>query len=382
MDIFLAILLIISFLLNICFFFLLFFKLKTNSLDNKNVSLTTINIADEQKQFFTKFSERFDNLFLQYRDNVAFNLSNFEKLKNTLFSLEEKSKTLKTDSEFSKKEIISGFEKIIHEIKINATKLEHDFKEKDKELRSLGNDSLKKLEGLENIFRSNQQRGLFGEILLEDLLENIFPKSELFLKKQYVLTNKSRVDFIIFCGDNDTDWGWKIPIDAKFPLTNFQDKDKFKRDILNKVNEIKKRYILPQDQIKEAIMFVPSETVYLTIINEYYDEVINYAQRNNVWLCSPTNLVTILLTIKHFNNKLKISKRLKRVIKNLERLEIIFEKWSKKWILIMKKSEEFAKEIKILGKHNEDFKNKFLTIIEDDWHLEEKEEKKNLIKVA
>ena len=66
---------------------------------------------------------------------------------------------------------------------------------------------------LEKILSNQKQRGILGEIQLENLLSNVLPP-ELF-SMQYSFNNNETVDAIVKVGD------FIIPIDAKFSLDNY-----------------------------------------------------------------------------------------------------------------------------------------------------------------
>ena len=66
---------------------------------------------------------------------------------------------------------------------------------------------------LEKILSNQKQRGILGEIQLENLLSNVLPP-ELF-SMQYSFSNGEQVDAIVKVGE------YIIPIDAKFSLDNY-----------------------------------------------------------------------------------------------------------------------------------------------------------------
>ena len=108
---------------------------------------------------------------------------------------------------------------------------------------------------LEKILGNQKQRGILGEIQLENLLANVLPP-ELF-QMQYSFNNGETVDAVIKVGE------FIIPIDAKFSLDNYNkmiesdetDTDKlndlekkFKSDIKNRIDETSK-YIRPNKEL-------------------------------------------------------------------------------------------------------------------------------------
>jgi DNA recombination protein RmuC len=72
--------------------------------------------------------------------------------------------------------------------------------------------------------------------------------------------------------DYDAKQSWNIPIDSKFPLDNFgKDPERFKKDVKTKIDDIAHKYISQKDNIKEAIMFLPSENVYYELLASYQE---------------------------------------------------------------------------------------------------------------
>ena len=83
---------------------------------------------------------------------------------------------------------------------------------------------------LEKILSNQKQRGILGEIQLENLLSNVLPP-ELF-QMQYKFNNGITVDAIVKVGS------FIIPIDAKFSLDNYnkmiESQEKTEIEILEK----------------------------------------------------------------------------------------------------------------------------------------------------
>lgn len=125
---------------------------------------------------------------------------------------------------------------------------------------------------LEKILGNQKQRGILGEIQLENLLANVLPP-DLF-KMQHSFKNGEAVDAIVKVGD------FVIPIDAKFSLDNYNkmiessDKNEieslekqFKSDIKNRIDETSK-YIRPRENTTDyAYMFIPADGLYQDLLN-------------------------------------------------------------------------------------------------------------------
>ena len=187
---------------------------------------------------------------------------------------------------------------------------------------------------LEKILGNQKQRGILGEIQLENLLSNVLPP-ELF-QMEYSFNNNEAVDAIIKVGE------FIIPIDAKFSLDNYNkmiesdetDTDrlndlekKFKNDIKNRIDETSK-YIRPNEgTLDYAYMFIPADGLYQDLLNSRVGtlkinqrDLVSYAYTKKVMIVSPMSLFPMLqITVKALHN-LKVEDSINDVIKNVEKL--------------------------------------------------------------
>ena len=188
------------------------------------------------------------------------------------------------------------------------------------------------MKSLEKILGNQKQRGIFGEIQLENLLSNVLPP-EIF-QMQYTFKSGEIVDAIIKVNENI------IPIDAKFSLDNYNRmiessddaeiknlEKKFKEDIKSRIDETSK-YIKPQEKTLDyAFMFIPADGLYQDLLNSRVgslkinsNELVSYAYLKKVMIVSPMSLFPMLqITMKALNN-LKFEKEIDTVIKNVRNL--------------------------------------------------------------
>jgi len=183
---------------------------------------------------------------------------------------------------------------------------------------------------LQEFLRSPKLRGNIGEQVLNDLLAQVFPKNSFHL--QYQFKSGERVDAAI-----KTDAGI-LPIDAKFPMENFQKfckaesekekeifKKEFGRDVKRHIDAIAKKYILPQeDTLDFALLYVPSETVFYEIVN--MDELLEYARTKRVYVVSPSTLYAHLQTILLSFEGKEIAEQSREVMRLLRAMQIDFGK--------------------------------------------------------
>lgn len=169
----------------------------------------------------------------------------------------------------------------------------------------------------QDFLKSPKLRGNLGEQVLKDLLEQILPQDN--FKIQHKFKEGQVVDAII-----KTNQGI-IPIDSKFPMENFRKmkedkkhKKKFVRDIKKHIDDISKKYILPQEgTVDFALMYTPSEAVYyeITINNP---SLLEYGYDNKVYFVSPNSFYYFLKIIMIGLEGAKIEEASKRILEGLK----------------------------------------------------------------
>lgn len=156
---------------------------------------------------------------------------------------------------------------------------------------------------LQAILSDKKSRGAFGEVQLNNLIQNLLPAKNFALQHQ--LSNGLRCDCMLFLPAPTGN----VAIDAKFPLENFQrynDLDSpeserkkymqsFTQDLKKHINDIAIKYIVPGETANGAIMFIPAEAIFAEIHSKLPD-VVAAAQEKRIWLTSPTTMMAILTT--------------------------------------------------------------------------------------
>ena len=289
-------------------------------------------------------------IFIIYRGNSEGNSDVIIQLSNNLSNqIQNIRKEISDNSEKSRLEIESKLKIINKEISdfqiSSKSTMQKQFADSNKIIKDVTNELAKikgtneqvlsfanQMKSLEKILGNQKQRGIFGEIQLENLLSNVLPP-EIF-QMQYSFKNGDMVDAIIKVNDNI------IPIDAKFSLDNYNRmiessdeneikllEKKFKEDIKSRIDETAK-YIKPQEKTLDyAFMFIPADGLYQDLLNSRVgslkinsNELVSYAYLKKVMIVSPMSLFPMLqITMKALNN-LKIEKEIDTVIKNVRNL--------------------------------------------------------------
>lgn len=188
------------------------------------------------------------------------------------------------------------------------------------------------MKDLQDYLRSPKLRGNIGEMVLKDLISQMFPVSSYAL--QHAFKSGNIVDAII-----KTDAGL-LPIDSKFPMENFQKmmsttvkseqdtlRKSFARDIRAHVTAISKKYILPQENTLDfALMYIPSESVFYEVASS--EELMNFARESRVYPVSPNTLYAALQTILLSFEGKKIEQKAKEVFKLMRGIQKDFSKTS------------------------------------------------------
>ncbi|MDP2820856.1 MAG: DNA recombination protein RmuC [bacterium] len=182
------------------------------------------------------------------------------------------------------------------------------------------------IKDFQDFLRSPKTRGNIGEQILKDLLEQVLPRNSFNIQHQF--QSGERVDAII-----KTSQGI-IPIDAKFPLENFQKFQKavteiekqttlrdFSRDIKKHIDDISKKYILPgEGTVDFAVMYIPSETVYYEIITNQ-TELLNYGYQRKVYFVSPNTFYYFMKVIMIGLEGAKIEEVSKMILKGVKGIQ-------------------------------------------------------------
>jgi DNA recombination protein RmuC len=155
---------------------------------------------------------------------------------------------------------------------------------------------------LQSILANKQSRGAFGQGRMEAIVGDGLPKGSYAF--EYTLPNRTRPDCVIFLPDNRP-----LVIDAKFPLeaitahrvARSDDERKLaaarlRQDVTKHINDVAK-YLVPGETQELAFMFVPSESVYAEL-HEDFDDLVQKAFRARVVIVSPSLLMLAIQLVR------------------------------------------------------------------------------------
>jgi len=200
---------------------------------------------------------------------------------------------------------------------------------------------------LQSALGSSRARGQWGERMAEDVLRLAgFAEGINYLKQHVLETNSSRPDYTFLLPQ-----GLKLNMDVKFPWDNYKLflaeeneatreslKQQFMRDVRGRIKEVTTRdYINPLEKTLDYVLvFIPNEQVY-SFINEHDHDVIDFALKSRVVLCSPFTLYAILAIIRQAVDSFNLSQ-------TAASIRDCLVEFDKQW-------QEFKKGMETTGRH-------------------------------
>lgn len=186
-------------------------------------------------------------------------------------------------------------------------------------------------------------RGTWGEVQLENLLEQLFIRDH--YDKQVMLSSSSRetIDFAIKLPDKSSTHGFiYLPIDAKFPLDDYQrllaaseagnqiDVDAAVKSLIQRVKQeaksIKEKYIQPPKTTDFAVMYVPAEGLFAEIGR--HAGLLEQLQHDyRVTLAGPTTISAMLNSFQLGFRTLAIAEQTSQVWETLTTIKSEFGKF-------------------------------------------------------
>ncbi|HYF05428.1 MAG TPA: DNA recombination protein RmuC [Patescibacteria group bacterium] len=205
---------------------------------------------------------------------------------------------------------------------------------------------------LSEVLASPKSRGNFGEEILETMLGQVLPKSA--FEVQYRFKNGETVDAMVRVGEK------VLSIDSKFSLENFRlmkearDDESasllrraFLKDVKKRVDEVYKKYILPQEGTFDfALMYVPSEGVFSEILED--TGVIGYGREKRVYFVSPNTLYHHLQIILLSLRGQRINKAAQSILSQING--------------IRQQSEKLGRNFEVLANHIKNAGNSVVTV--------------------
>lgn len=185
---------------------------------------------------------------------------------------------------------------------------------------------------LKNILSNVKNRGTWGEVQLQRLLEDFMAPGQYIANARI---NTETVEFAISLpGENEQ---VLLPIDSKFPMDRYARvvgsegeelkaaQKELERAILDEAKKINDKYIHPPKTTDFAIMFLPSEGLYAEVLRLSMLEVLQ--RRFKIMVTGPSTLCALLTSLQTGFKTLAIKQHSTAILDMLNSVKNEFEKF-------------------------------------------------------
>lgn len=373
------------------------FKVKTNQM---NINKAIDEFRFNQQTYWMNIQKSFNEDFTTLRENLLLQIAKFsdQSMKELLTFQNKLSKDLYHNFDHLIKRVNDELNKINQRVEFRLNegfeKTNETFNQIVARLSKI-DEAQRKIEqlstniiSLEDILTDKKARGTFGEVQLNHILATVFGENNTRIYEiQKKLSNGKIVDAILH---TPKPLG-SIAIDSKFPLENYRrtvsmeldDHSRkeaerlFKQDIKQHIDDIASKYIIVNETAHSAIMFIPAEAVFAEI-NAYHHDLIEYAQKNNVWIASPTTLMFLLTTVQIMLQNIERDKYATVIQKELNLLSEEFMRYKQRWNKLSQNIDRVSKNVKELHITSNKIEKRFQSIsqveftsIEDDYLIQD-----------
>ncbi len=218
--------------------------------------------------------------------------------------------------------------------------------------------------GLQRVLNNVKSRGVFGEVQLAGLLEQVFAPDQYSANVATVPGSNERVEFAVrFPGSSVDSVVW-LPIDAKFPredyerLLDAQEKadadgarvagDALERRVRLEAARIRDKYVSPPSTTEFAILFLPTEGLYAEVLRR--PGLVDALQRDQrIAVAGPTTLLALMTSFHMGFRTLAIEKRSSEVWKTLGAVKTEFSKFGDVLDSVKSKLDQASTQIEKTG---------------------------------
>ena len=214
--------------------------------------------------------------------------------------------------------------------------------------------------GLQRVLTNVKSRGVFGEVQLAGLLEQVFAPEQYASNVATVPGSNERVEFAVrFPGSNGDAPVW-LPIDAKFPredyerLLDAQERadaaaaqaagDALERRVRQEAARICEKYVAAPHTTEFAILFLPTEGLYAEVLRR--PGLVESLQRERrIAIAGPTTLLALMTSFQMGFRTLAIQERSSEVWRTLGAVKTEFAKFGAVLDGVSKKLQEASSKI-------------------------------------
>lgn len=369
------------------------------------IALLTIILIFQILNYIKKndngLKENIENIIVKTKDDINLNVSNKitesiniqqnqltnlttlneNKLENVRKTVEEKLTQIQKDNTEKLEQMRVTVDEKLH--KTLEQRLGESFKLVNDRLESVykGLGEMQNLAqgvgDLKKIFTNVKSRGYWGEIQLNNILEQFLTTDQYDVNVKTKPKSDAFVEFAIkLPGKNDNETVY-LPIDSKFPIEDFQklieaeesanieliveNRKKLLTAISKFAKDIHEKYIEPPYTTDFAIMFLPTESLYCEVLkNSTICEEIS--QKYRVVISGPTTFIALLNSLQMGFRTLAIEKRSSEVWKLLGAVKSEFGKFGDLLDKTNKKLQEISNTMALATRKTRTIENKLKNV--------------------
>ena len=218
--------------------------------------------------------------------------------------------------------------------------------------------------GLQRVLNNVKSRGVFGEVQLAGLLEQVFAPDQYAANVATVPGSNERVEFAVRFPGSSTDSVVWLPIDAKFPREDYErlldaqeradvdaartSGEALERRVRLEATRIRDKYVSPPHTTEFAILFLPTEGLYAEVLRR--PGLVDALQRDQrIAVAGPTTLLALMTSFHMGFRTLAIEKRSSEVWKTLGAVKTEFSKFGDVLDSVKSKLDQASTQIEKTG---------------------------------
>ena len=313
---------------------------------------TLARVSEQQGLAFARLSEQQALALKRFADTLTEQLralaqSNDQRMAEVRQTVEQKLGAIQLDNEKKLEQMRATVDEKLHATL--EARLGESFKQVADRLeqvhKGLGEMQLlaKDVGSLQRVLNNVKTRGVFGEVQLAGLLEQVFTPEQYATNVETVPGSNARVEFAIrLPGRRDDGAPLWLPIDAKFPREDYErlldaqeradpvaveaSAKAIETRFRIEARSIRDKYVAPPHTTDFAILFVPTEGLYAEALRR--PGLLEALQREHkVMLAGPTTLLATLTSLQMGFRTLVLEKRSAEVWEKLGAVKTEFGKF-------------------------------------------------------
>lgn len=217
---------------------------------------------------------------------------------------------------------------------------------------------------LKRVLANVKTRGIYGEVQLAALMEQVFSPTQYLLNAQVKKSTQERVEFALRLPGRESEEDVLLPIDSKFPIEDYDrlqeasmrgDVDAvaaasglLDQRIRSFAKEIGDKYVNPPMTTDIAILFLPTEGLYAEVIRRP-GLVESMMEKHRVTIAGPTTLLAMLSAFRMALRAVAVQKRSAEVWNVLSAVKTEFGKYGNVVTKLQTQLETSLKTVDELG---------------------------------